>query len=43
VWQGDAKALLQPLYCRFSAPASDVRAALEKDPWGRGRAMPHIK
>jgi len=43
VWQGDAKALLQPLYCRFSAPASDVRAPLEKDPWGRGRAMPHIK
>jgi tyrosyl-DNA phosphodiesterase 1 len=39
VWQGDAKALLQPLYSRYSSGSRDI----DKDPWGRGRAMPHIK
>ena len=43
VWEGDAKKLLQSLYCRWSAPPSDSRAEIEKDPWGRGHAMPHIK
>jgi len=44
VWEGDAKKLLQPLYCRFSsASLADSRSGIDRDPWGRGRAMPHIK
>ena len=39
----DAKTLFGARYCRFSSPASDLRPSLVKDPWGRGRAMPHIK
>jgi hypothetical protein len=33
----------EPLFCRFSVPASDMRPEVLKDPWGRGRSMPHIK
>ena len=43
VWQGDAKALLQPLYSRYSSVTCSGSRDIDKDPWGRGRAMPHIK
>ena len=35
--------LLSTLYCSFGAPPSDPRPAIDKDPWGRARSMPHIK
>ncbi len=42
-WGEAAQRLLSTLYCSFAAPPSDPRPAIEKDPWGRARSMPHIK
>jgi hypothetical protein len=39
VWQGDAKALLQPFYSRYSSFTRSGSRDIDEDPWGRGQAL----
>ena len=41
LWEGQAKELLEPFFCRWSS--DETRQSVKTDPWGRRCVMPHIK